>query len=92
VDDSLSRLIYIHAGKDDTPADRAEVAAIIGAPLPEKIPLGALVATANLVDIVPFDSVKGDRWAVGPYCWILEDVRPLARPRTMSGKLGLWTP
>ncbi len=84
--------IYIHAGLNDKCADRDEIAAIIGTSMPQRIAHGAIVATANLVDVVPLESVEGDAWAVGPYCWILEDIRPLARPRPMPGKLGLWTP
>jgi hypothetical protein len=83
--------IYIHAGQKDTRADRDEVAAIMGSPIPERIAHGEIVATANLVDVVPLASVHRDKWAVGPYCWILEDVRPLARTLPMRGKLGLWT-
>ena len=53
------------------------------------LPLGALVGSVRLVDCV-----KNYRspWASrGHWHWVLADPKELARPRWMSGRLGLWT-
>lgn len=52
---------------------------------------GAILATATLTDVVPLDKCSS-RWAVGPYCWVLRDIRPLKRPIYVTGALGLWDP
>jgi hypothetical protein len=56
---------------------------------------GALVARANLFDIVPIADAKIDRdqrrWASGPYLWLLRDVMPI-EPIKLSGKLGVFNP
>jgi hypothetical protein len=52
---------------------------------------GAIVATATLADDVPLERCSS-RWAVGPHCWLLRDVRPLKRPIYVTGTLGLWDP
>jgi ASCH domain len=56
--------------------------------LDEDLPLGALIGTVTLVDCVDDSSSS---WAIpGDWHWILADAQPLARPRRMPGKLGLW--
>lgn len=82
--------LYIHAGSSDLHADRQLVSRICGDSLPAEIARGQIVAVATLVDVLPYRKVKHDTWAMGPWCWILQDVTVLARPRTMSGRLGLW--
>jgi hypothetical protein len=62
---------------------------------------GAFVGTANLVACLYLDSPIAwpDRYAHlrdhphanGPYCWVLENVRPLKVPILCKGALGLWT-
>lgn len=63
------------------------------------IPMGAVVAVADLVDIcgaqmrsfIPGDCLCGP-WAMrGQYHWRLANVRPLAEPVPCRGALGLWT-
>lgn len=63
------------------------------------LPLGAVVAIADLVDVVPTVSVAdelnaqelafGD-YSAGRFAWILRDVERLARPMPCRGALGLW--
>ena len=67
------------------------------------LPLGAIVATCNLVDCIKMtpefvDFVKSAEgyeidfgvYEVGRYAWILEDVKPLEKPISASGALSLW--
>ena len=49
------------------------------------------MATATLAGVVPLDECSS-RWAVGPYCWVLRDIRPLKHPLSVTGALGLWDP
>jgi hypothetical protein len=56
---------------------------------PSRFVTGAIVATARLADVVPLGRCSS-RWAVGPFCWVLRDIRPLARPIYVTGSLGLW--
>lgn len=93
--------ILIHADLRERPTDRQDVEAIIGRPLPREIERGAFVARATLVDVVRIDDRWIERsraqqalgpWAVGPYCWILEDVEPYTWPIKATGRQGLWIP
>jgi hypothetical protein len=66
-------------------------------------PGGCIVAVADLVDVIDLDALlateptdsewpwdeEQDRWLVGPYCWLLSNVR-LVDPIPMRGRLGLW--
>lgn len=64
---------------------------------------GAVVAIAQLIDclqIVDIQLGKHDRkhpWlrvhdhTSGPWCWVLQEVRPLAKPIPYRGAQGLWT-
>lgn len=56
---------------------------------PERLVRGAIIATAALVDVLPVEKCR-NRWAVGPYCWVLRDIRPLKDPIYVKGSLGLW--
>lgn len=53
---------------------------------------GALIGRAMLVDCVPVEEVPASQreWAVGPWCFVFEDVEPLARPVGLKGALGLF--
>lgn len=65
----------------------------------DALPLGAIVALARLVDVVPaHDHVErlgpqerafGD-YAPGRAAWLLADVRPLPTPLPCPGARGLW--
>jgi len=63
---------------------------------------GAVIAQAELVDCLQIERVHAgdyDRrypWlrdhehAKGPWCWVLEGIRPLAKPIPWKGAQGLW--
>jgi hypothetical protein len=53
---------------------------------------GALVGRATIVDCVRPDQVapEQDGWAMGPWCFVLDDVRPLAKPVALKGALGFF--
>lgn len=67
------------------------------------IPLGAIVATANLVKCLPTDggsflipSDDSNEWAFGDYSpnrhmWFFENVKRLRQPIECKGALSLWT-
>lgn len=55
----------------------------------EALSFGYLMAVVDLVDCKPLAEVEGERFAVGPWCWILANARPLPLVRAV-GKLGLW--
>lgn len=71
--------------------------------LPPRLPLGAVVAVATLVDVRPTEEVAlevsalerlyGD-YTPGRWAWMLSDVRPLAVAELFgaTGLQGLWTP
>jgi hypothetical protein len=90
--------LLIHAGKSRDWLDQDEIAKYgIDA---ERLVFGAFVATARLVACLKLDSLwppsyeplQKHRHANGPWCWILEDVRRLARPVYCRGAQGLWMP
>ena len=62
-----------------------------------RLPLGAVVATAELVDCVRTEDTGtptlerrlGD-WTPGRWAWELADVRPLEEPLPARGKQGWW--
>ena len=49
---------------------------------------GAIVASARLADVV---RESGSPWFVGPFGWVLTDVRPLERPIVRPGRQGIYT-
>jgi hypothetical protein len=51
---------------------------------------GVLCAIVNVVDCVPVEDVEGQDYAEGPWCFILENPRPIV-PVRFTGKLGLFT-
>lgn len=61
-------------------------------------PLGAVIATADLVACTPVDQLDPDAWgerafgdySPGRYGWLLDRVRPLDAPVPAKGALKLW--
>lgn len=61
------------------------------------LPLGCVVATCTLADVVPaakalpdtVDRMLGD-FTPGRFAWLLADVQPLPVPVPARGSLGLW--
>jgi hypothetical protein len=58
--------------------------------LPDRLTFGAALGLVDLVDCVPVAETAGDPFASGPWCWRLENPRPLRRPLPMSGRQKLW--
>lgn len=97
-DTSIRGRIGIHAAKRWTKAERAFHAARRRArdPLPESMPLGAVVCTAVLAEVHASDwfgglsdmeMMYGD-YGPGRFGWILRDVVSLEAPIAWSGKQG----
>lgn len=92
--------IAIHAGRR-WDADGAELAAERwGKPYkadettwPEILRAEGLIGVARVVEVRALDEVRSADagWAVGPWCWILDNVRALAKPIPCRGAQGLWT-
>lgn len=84
--------LLIHASSSLSHSDVRSLERILGRRVdPGLFIKGAIVATGVLADIVPVQKTKS-RWAVGPLCWVLRDVQPLAEPIPVSGALQLWDP
>jgi hypothetical protein len=93
--------LAIHAAKRFGPAERhfASTEVALGR-LPNRIPLGAIVATCRLVDVRPTDELKLTVSAIerlygnyepGRFGWLLEDIQPLAEPIAWTGKQGFFS-
>jgi hypothetical protein len=66
------------------------------------MPFGAVVATCNLVECIQarriemgeFDKrypwLKGHLHTFGPWCWVLDEVKPIGVPVPFKGAQGLW--
>ena len=76
--------LVIHASKS-----RADIGELPEAPPEDKLDFGALIGVVDLVDCVPFAKVCGNRWASGPWCWILANPRPIA-PVQFKGFVSLF--
>lgn len=86
--------IFIHAGRTvEYQALEGLQDEILAVPQPRQPAVcGALLGVATVIDCIRPEDVPEDqqRWAVGPWCILLGDVRPLADPRPFAGKLGLF--
>jgi hypothetical protein len=92
--------LAIHAARRWT-AEEREFAAVehtLGR-LPARLPLGAFVAVATLVDIRPTEELYSHIGAIerlygnyepGRFGWLLEDIRPLPAPIGFKGHQGLF--
>jgi hypothetical protein len=60
-------------------------------PARDELVYGAIIAVAHLVDCVKVEDLAApDPLAVGPWCWLLDDVRRIESPIVCPGKLSLW--
>lgn len=93
--------IAIHAAKRWGPDERefAAVEHTLGR-LPKHLPLGAIVAIANIVDILPTDELMltidpveklYGNYDPGRYGWMLEDIQVLREPVACIGRQSIWT-
>lgn len=61
-----------------------------------QLPLGAIIAVAEMIDCTPVELVREKRekpfgnYAPGRWAWVLSNVRPLPEPIPAKGALGLW--
>lgn len=88
--------VFIHADLRvdyDTPESIEEAISRVPQPRPPAY-CGALIGRAMLVDCVRARDVPASQreWGVGPWCFVLDDVRPLARPISTKGPLGFFLP
>lgn len=94
--------LAIHAGKSVPPYAREFLSALLKQErevLPEPMPLGAVVAIADLVTchrittggllVSPYERSWGD-WSDGRFAWELASVRVLTPPVPARGAQGLW--
>lgn len=60
-----------------------------GTKVPSGLVYGALIGVVDLVDCVPVDDVAGDPFALGPWCWKVENPRAI-EPVAWKGQLNLF--
>ncbi len=58
--------------------------------VPPLLPLGAIVGSVEVVDCVPVAELLEDRFAFGPWCWVLRDPEMFRHPIPYRGRLGLY--
>jgi len=86
-------LVFIHASRSTKRAPAQWLAETFKLKVPIDVPLGAIVAIADLTDVVTRKNAKRfGRWFVGPYGFVLSNVRALQFPVKTLGKLGLYRP
>lgn len=97
--------LAIHAGANERAFDDAmrlpSMRQIADEFFIDDFPLGAIVASCRLIDVVAIDDalVKTLGWheralgfyAPGRYAWMLDDVKPLSKPIKIKGAMGVWT-
>jgi hypothetical protein len=69
---------------------------------PRGMVFGSVIARATLADCLHINRIRSGQYRQqwpwleehehtdGPWCWVLEDVRPLDEPVPARGRLGLW--
>lgn len=89
--------LAIHASRGTGwDASGRELLAKLGTPAPDELPRGALLGVVDLVDVVELGTLLVPAWvkdcahAFGPYCWILENPRPLPAAVPYLGSLQLF--
>lgn len=84
-------LIYIHANSTSCSDDVRWLEKTFRLKVPDSLVKGAIVATAELVDVIEKDrAARFGRWFVGHYGWVLKDVQQLRRPVPVNGQQGLY--
>jgi hypothetical protein len=87
--------IYIHAGlkvQRHAVEDLREVIEAIPKAWRPPALCGAIIGTATIVDCArPEDVPEAQHeWVTGPWCFVLDDVNPLANPIAYKGALGFF--
>lgn len=89
-------VIAVHASKSVTKLEyedaRDFMIAHIGVDVANKLSestlaFGAIIGTVEIVDCVDWSP---SQWAVGSYCFVLSNPKPLIKPVLCKGALGLW--
>lgn len=92
---AIGETIAIHAGRSYDHEGRAWIEQTLGRYVPLcKSARGAIVGTARLAACERITGIlRRDLtpWHCGPWCWALDDVRPLSEPVPCKGRLGLWS-
>jgi len=70
----------LHGQRDSLPEFEA---------LREHFRFGFVIGTVDVIDCLPVLQVARQRFAWGPWCWILANPKPLAVPFRWRGSLGL---
>jgi hypothetical protein len=85
--------ILIHAGSSRA-SIRAGLNVLQDARLGQIGPFhfGAIIGVCQVVDCVRLEDVAGERFAEGPWCWMLEGARLFDEPIACPGRLSLWRP
>jgi len=79
--------LAIHAARLQETSAYPRCERLAGRPVPRHLALGAVIAVAQLVDIV---RRTDDPWAEGPWCWVLDDVQPIC-PIACNGRQQLFS-
>lgn len=78
--------VLIHAGK----SRKSLKIELARATMPEEeMAFGAIVGLVEVVDCVELADAPADRFASGPWCWLLANPKALRRPIPCNGQLGL---
>jgi hypothetical protein len=84
--------LVIHASSNRRDLESEHVS-LLPAFDPESLRFGVAAALVELVDVLTVRQARrafpGDPFVMGPYCWVVEDPRPL-RPLTVRGSLGIF--
>lgn len=79
--------LLIHAGKSTKWLNTPQLPE---APGPTDLVFGAIIGGVEILDCIPVEQIQGERFASGPYCWILGNPWCLIHPLPLAGKLGLF--
>lgn len=84
--------LVIHAGRSRQRLaeayNNADLAGLL--PDPSGLVSAALIGIVDLTRIEPIGHIAGEPFAEGPWCWRLDNPRPLPRPIPMEGGRSLW--
>jgi hypothetical protein len=81
--------LVIHASSWRGEQGRDYTRLLPGLPPWDQLVYGALVGMVDVIDCVPLAQMRGDPFAVGPWCWLLANPRPI-RPVLFKGKASLF--
>ncbi len=85
-------LLVIHAGQSHDRLAAAYADPRLSAILPDQSELifSAAIGVVELSRIEPVSKVAVEPFAEGPWCWRLDNPRPLVEPVSMEGRRRLW--